>query len=80
MPHLAVCSTEVGGLLVHQVAATFKEITAGVGRLGGVLYRMGECGLDYFAGCARPFRGPVPKARPEPSPSGDTQNRPFVDT
>ena len=43
-----------------------EEITAGVGRLGGVLYRMGECGLDHFAGCVRPFRGPVPEARPEP--------------
>ena len=28
--------------VVHQAAPTLEEITAGVGRLGGVLYRMGE--------------------------------------
>ena len=61
---------EVGGPLVHQAAPTLEEITAGVGRLGGVLYRMGECGLDHFAGCVRPFRGPVPEARPEPMRHG----------
>ena len=33
--------------------------------LGEILYRMGECGLGNFAGCVRPFRGPVPDARPE---------------
>ena len=59
-------TVEIGRPLVHQAAATFKEITAGVGRLGGVLYRMGERGLDHFAGCVCPFRGPVPEARPEP--------------
>ena len=31
---------------------------------------MGECGLDHFLGCARPFRGPVPEARPEPMQHG----------
>ena len=31
---------------------------------------MGECGLDHFAGCVRPFRGPVPEARPEPMRHG----------
>ena len=56
--------------LVHQPPPTLEEITAGVGRLGGVLYRMGECGLDHFAGCARPFHGPVPEARPEPMRHG----------
>ena len=50
--------------------APTPEITAGVGRLCGVLYRMGECGLDHFAGCVRPFRGPVPEARPEPMRHG----------
>ena len=56
------CPPEVGRPVVHQAAPTLEEITAGVGRLGGVLYRMGERGLDHFAGCARPFRGPVPEA------------------
>ena len=56
--------------VVHQAAPTLEQITAGVGRLGGVLYRMGECGLDHFAGCVRPFRGPVPEARPEPMRHG----------
>ena len=56
--------------VVHQAASTVEEITAGVGRLGGVVYRMGECGLDHFAGCVRPFRGPVPEARPEPMRHG----------
>ena len=41
MPHLPVCSTEVGGPVVHQTAPTLKEITARVGRLGGVLYLCG---------------------------------------
>ena len=36
----------------------------------GFLYRMGECSLDHFAGCVRPFRGPVPEARPEPMRHG----------
>ncbi len=34
------------------------------------MYRMGECGLNHFAGCVRPFRGPVPEARPEPMRHG----------
>ena len=46
MPHLPVCPTEVGGPVVHQAAPALEEITARVGRLGGVLYRMGECGFD----------------------------------
>ena len=40
--------------VVHQAAPTLEEITARVGRLGGVLYRMGERGLDHLAGYARP--------------------------
>ena len=63
MPQLPVCPAEVGCPAVHQAAPTLEEITAGVGRLGGVLYRIGECGLDRFSGYARPFRGPVPEAR-----------------
>ena len=62
--------TKVARPVVHQAALTLEEITARVGRRGGVLYRMGECGLDHFAGCARPFRGPVPEARPEPMRHG----------
>ena len=61
---------EVRRPVVHQAAPTLEEITAGVGRLGGVLYRMGEGGLDHFAGGIRPFRGPVPEARPEPMRHG----------
>ena len=61
---------EIGGPVVHQAPPPLEEITAGVGRLGGVVYRMGECGLDHFAGCVRPFRGPVPEARPEPMRHG----------
>ena len=41
---------EIGCPFVHQAAPPLEEITARVGRLGGVLYRMGECGLDHFAG------------------------------
>ena len=74
MPHLPVCSTEIGGQVVHEAAPTLEEITAGVGRLGGVLYRMGECGLDHFAGsgpCSPvPFDARVPAHgdfRPPPS-------------
>ena len=70
MIHLPVCRTNVGGSVVHQAAPTLEEITARVGRRGGVLYRMGERGLDHFAGCACPFRGPVPEARPEPMRHG----------
>ena len=51
--------------VVHQAPPTLEEIAARIGRLRGVLYRMGERGLDHFAGCACPFRGPVPEARPE---------------
>ena len=58
------------GPVVHQAAPTLEEIAAGVGRLGGILYRMGERGLDHLAGCVRPFRGPVPEARPEPMRHG----------
>ena len=61
---------EICGPIVHQPPPTLKEVTAGVGRLGGALYRMSECGLDHFAGCVRPFRGPVPEARPEPMRHG----------
>ena len=68
--HVLACPTEVARPLVHQAAPTLEEITACVGRLGGVLYRMGERGLDHFAGCVRPFRGPVPEARPEPMRHG----------
>ena len=31
---------------------------------------MGERGLNYLAGCARPFRRPVSEARPEPMRHG----------
>ena len=55
------------GPVVHQAVPTLEEITAGVGRLRRVTHRMGERGLDHLAGCARPFRGPVPEARPEPN-------------
>ena len=48
--HLSTSPTEVGRPVVHQAAPTLEEITAGVGRLGGVLYRMGERGLGHFAG------------------------------
>ena len=68
--NLPALPIKVGGPVVHETAPTLEEITARVGRLGGVLYRMGECGLDHFAGCARPFRGPVPEARPEPMRHG----------
>ena len=57
---LPVLPIQVGRPVVHQAAPTLEEITACVGRLGGVLYRVGERGLDHFAGCVRPFRGPVP--------------------
>ena len=57
---VAVCPPEVARPVVHQAAPTLEEITARVGRLGGVLYRVGERGLDYLAGHARPFRGPRP--------------------
>ena len=56
--------------VVHQVASALEQIRPCVGRLGGGLYRMGERGLDHFAGCGRPFRGPVPEARPEPMRHG----------
>ena len=56
MPHLPVCSTDVIRSVVYQAAPALDEITMRVGRLGGVLYRMGEGGLDHLAGCARPFR------------------------
>ena len=62
--------TKVGRPVVYQMPPTLEEVTAGVGRLGGVVYRMGERGLDHFAGCVRPFRGPVPEARPEPMRHG----------
>ena len=55
MPHLPVCSTDVLRPVVHQAAPTLDEITTRVGRRGGVLYCMGERGLDHLAGCARPF-------------------------
>ena len=61
-----VLPIQVGRTVVHQAAPTLEEITACVGRLGGILYRVGERGLDHFAGCVRQFRGPVPEARPEP--------------
>ena len=65
-PHVRIC----GGPGSATTLVYPTEITARVGRLGGVLYRMGECGLDHFAGCVRPFRGPVPEARPEPMRHG----------
>ena len=61
---------QAGCPVVHQAAPTLEEITAGVGGLGGVLYRMGECGLGHFAGCIHLLRGPVPEARPEPMRHG----------
>ena len=61
---------EVGRPIVHQAAPTLEEITARISCLGGVLDRRGERGLDHFAGCTRPFRGPVPEARPEPMRHG----------
>ena len=61
---------EISGPVVHQAAPALEEITACVGRLCGVLYRMGERGFDHLAGCARPFRSPVPEARPEPMRHG----------
>ena len=49
------------------------EATIEVG-LGGVLYRVGERSVDHVAGCPRPFRDPVPEARPEPMRhSGDAE-------
>ena len=62
MPHLPVCPTEVGCPVVHQAAPPLEEITAGVGRLGGVLYRMGERGLDHLTRRIRLLRCPVPEA------------------
>ena len=47
MPQLPVYLTEVDCPVVDQAAPTLEEITAGVGRLGGVLYRVGERGLDH---------------------------------
>ena len=52
---MPVCPPEVARPVVHQAAPTLEEITPRVGRLGGVLYRMGGRGLDYLAGCARPL-------------------------
>ena len=46
---LPVLPIQVGRPVVHQQPPTLEEITARVGRLGGVLYRMGERGLDHFA-------------------------------
>ena len=57
-------------IVVHQAPPTLEEIAARIGRLRGVLYRMGERSLDHLAGCARPFLGPVPEARPEPMRHG----------
>ena len=56
---------EIGRPVIDQPPPTLEEITARGGRRGGVLYRMGERGIDHFAACARSFRGPVPEARPE---------------
>ena len=48
--HMPAFPHEVGGPVVHQAAPALEEITARVGRLRGVLYRMGERGLDHLAG------------------------------
>ena len=49
-------------------ASTYFSVSL---RLVGRCERLdGECGLDHFAGCVRPFRGPVPEARPEPMRHG----------
>ena len=61
---------EIRGPVVHQAAPALQEITARVGRLRRILYRVGERGLDHLAGCAGLFRGLVPEARPEPMRHG----------
>ena len=65
-----MCSTEVGRPLVHQAAPTLEEITARVGRFGGVLSRMGERGFDHLTRRIRLLRRPVPEARLEPMRHG----------
>ena len=54
--HVPAGLPEVGGPVVHQAAPTLEEITARVGRLGGVL-RMGR-GLDHLRGL---YRSSVPR-------------------
>ena len=69
-----MCSTEIGGPLVHQAAPALEEITAGVGRLCRVADRMGERRFDHLTRRVRLLRRPVPKARPEPMRhSGDAE-------
>ena len=68
--HMSACLTEISRPVVHQAAPTLEKIAARVGRLGGVLYRMGECGLDHLTRRIRLLRGPVPEARPEPMRHG----------
>ena len=67
---MSACPTEIGRPVVNQAAPALEKITARVSRLCGVAYRMGERGLDHLAGCACPFRGPIPEARPEPMRHG----------
>ena len=52
VPCLPAWPAAVGRPLVHQAAPTLEGITARVGRLDGVLYRMGERGpsMDAAAG------------------------------
>ena len=49
---------------------TLEEVAARIGRFGRVAHRMGERGLNHFAGCVCPLRRPVPEARSEPMRRG----------
>ena len=64
--HVPAFPTEVGSPVVHQASPALEEITARIGRLGGVAYRMGERRFDHLTRRIRLLRGPIPEARPEP--------------
>ncbi len=47
-----------------------SKITARICCVCRVAHRMSERRFDHFAGCVRPLRRPIPKARPEPMRHG----------
>ena len=47
--------------IVHQAASALEEITPRIGRLRWVAHRMGERGLDHFAGCVCTLRRAIPE-------------------
>ena len=63
--HLSTLFLEVGGPIVHQVAAALEQVGARVACFRLIPHHVRQCRVDDLAWMVRPLGSPVPERRPE---------------